>query len=121
MTRGGKHVMKMEKAGERPITLPRHGGKTYGKASRPPSCEGRPTLRHMAQQEYRVRVHEEDGAYWAEVDGLDGCFASGGDLDELREVVVEAITLSLDSDGPTGASTASATAHVDEMRVLVSS
>lgn len=31
MTRGGKHVVKMEKAGERPITLPRHGGKTYGK------------------------------------------------------------------------------------------
>ena len=31
MTRGGKHVMKMEKAGERPITLPHHRGETYGK------------------------------------------------------------------------------------------
>jgi len=75
----------------------------------------------MAQREYRVRVYEEAGAHWAEVDGLDGCFASGGDLDELREAVVEAIMLYLDSDGPTGVSTASATAHVDEMRVLVSS
>jgi predicted RNA binding protein YcfA (HicA-like mRNA interferase family) len=31
MTRGGKHVVKMQKEGFRPITLPRHGGKTYGK------------------------------------------------------------------------------------------
>jgi len=75
----------------------------------------------MAQQEYRVRVHEEDGAYWAEIDGLDGCFASGSDLDELREAVVEAITLYLEEKGSTGSPMASATAHVDEMRVLVSS
>lgn len=75
----------------------------------------------MAQQEYRVRVHEEDGAYWAEVDGLEGCFASGADLDELREAVVEAITLYLEGEAPAGRPTASATAHVDEMRVLVSS
>jgi predicted RNA binding protein YcfA (HicA-like mRNA interferase family) len=31
MTRGGKHVVKMEKEGFRPITLPRHRGRTYGK------------------------------------------------------------------------------------------
>jgi len=31
MTRGGKHVVKMEKEGQRPITLPHHHGKTYGK------------------------------------------------------------------------------------------
>jgi predicted RNA binding protein YcfA (HicA-like mRNA interferase family) len=29
MTRGGKHNVKMEKAGYRPITLPRHRGATY--------------------------------------------------------------------------------------------
>jgi len=29
MTRGGQHVVKMEKAGHRPITLPRHRGATY--------------------------------------------------------------------------------------------
>jgi predicted RNA binding protein YcfA (HicA-like mRNA interferase family) len=30
-TAGGKHVIKMVKEGERPITLPHHGGKDYGK------------------------------------------------------------------------------------------
>ena len=30
-TRGGKHNVKMEKEGRRPITLPRHRGQTYGK------------------------------------------------------------------------------------------
>jgi predicted RNA binding protein YcfA (HicA-like mRNA interferase family) len=29
--RGGKHVIKMTKAGERPITLPHHKGQDYGK------------------------------------------------------------------------------------------
>ncbi|MEX2612343.1 MAG: type II toxin-antitoxin system HicA family toxin, partial [Gaiellaceae bacterium] len=31
MTRGGKHVVKMERPGNRPITLPHHGGGKYGK------------------------------------------------------------------------------------------
>lgn len=30
-TRGGKHNIKMEKEGHRPITLPRHRGQDYGK------------------------------------------------------------------------------------------
>lgn len=30
-TQGGKHVVKMEKAGFRPVTLPKHGGADYGK------------------------------------------------------------------------------------------
>jgi predicted RNA binding protein YcfA (HicA-like mRNA interferase family) len=29
--RGGKHVVKMTKPGKRPITLPRHSGREYGK------------------------------------------------------------------------------------------
>lgn len=29
--RGGEHVVKMTKAGERPITLPHHGGSDYSK------------------------------------------------------------------------------------------
>lgn len=73
----------------------------------------------MAEHEYRVLVHEEDGGYWAEVDGLAGCFASGRDLDELREAVVEAISLYLEDEMSSATSTRSATAHVDEMRVLV--
>lgn len=29
-TLGGKHVVKMEKEGHRPVTLPHHGGSQYG-------------------------------------------------------------------------------------------
>lgn len=30
-SRGGKHVVKMAKPGERPITLPHHHGQSYAK------------------------------------------------------------------------------------------
>ncbi len=41
---------------------------------------------------YRVLVHEEeDGVYWAEVEELPGCFASGDTLDELERDVKAAI------------------------------
>ena len=30
-TQGGKHGVKMEKPGQRPITLPMHNGQEYGK------------------------------------------------------------------------------------------
>ena len=43
---------------------------------------------------YTVQVHEEpDHDPWAEVTELPGCFASGRDIDELREAVAEAIDL----------------------------
>ncbi len=74
----------------------------------------------MSEREFRVLVHEEDGAYWAEVEDLPGCFASGHDLEELREAVVEAITLYLAEGVSKRAPRASATVHIDEMRVLVS-
>lgn len=45
------------------------------------------------QMKFHVMVHEEDGSYWAEVTELPGCFASGDDLEELKEAVVEAIRL----------------------------
>ena len=74
----------------------------------------------MTQREFRVFVHEEDGSYWVDVEGLPGCFASGRDLDELREAVEEAISLYLAGCALEAAPPAVATAHVDEMRVLVS-
>jgi predicted RNase H-like HicB family nuclease len=44
---------------------------------------------------YTVIVHEETeedgGGYWAEVEELPGCFASGDTLDELEKDVREAI------------------------------
>lgn len=75
----------------------------------------------MAEREFRVLVHEEDGSYWAEVADLPGCFASGRNLDELREAVVEAITLYVAGDGDMAVSAQPASrGRVDEMRVLVS-
>jgi predicted RNase H-like HicB family nuclease len=62
----------------------------------------------VPEREFRVLVHEEDGSYWGEVVGLPGCFASGHTLDELREAIVEAITLcaegsDVDVSGPSAA------------------
>jgi len=46
-----------------------------------------------------VHVHQEDdGSLWAEVLDLPGCFASGENLDELREALEEAISLYLTDD-----------------------
>ena len=45
--------------------------------------------------EFHATVHEEDGAYWAEVRELPGCFASGKDLNELQEALIEAISMCL--------------------------
>lgn len=45
--------------------------------------------------EFHATVHEEDGSYWAEVQELPGCFASGKDLNELQEALIEAIGMCL--------------------------
>jgi predicted RNase H-like HicB family nuclease len=75
----------------------------------------------VPEREFRVLVHEEDGSYWGEVVGLPGCFASGHTLDELREAIVEAITLCAEgSDVDVSGLPPRATGRVDEMRVLVS-
>jgi len=67
--------------------------------------------------EFTALIHEEDGSYWAEVKELPGCFASGADLDELKDAVIEAITLYLQADGDE--STTVVAGHVEEMRVLL--
>lgn len=64
--------------------------------------------------EFHAIIHEEDGSYWAEVKELPGCFASGATLDELKDALVEAIGMVLEDSKGTP------TAHVEEMRVLVS-
>ena len=45
--------------------------------------------------EFHATLHEEDGMYWAEVEELPGCFASGKDLNELQEALIEAIEMCL--------------------------
>jgi predicted RNase H-like HicB family nuclease len=48
----------------------------------------------MAKIEFHVDVHEEeDGTFWAEVEELPGCFASGFSFEEVQEAVAEAIQL----------------------------
>lgn len=47
-----------------------------------------------------VHVHrEEDGDLWADVEELPGCFASGRDMNELREALDEAVSLYLSEPG----------------------
>lgn len=42
--------------------------------------------------DYTVRVHHEDGSYWAEVEELPGAFAAGDTEEELWECLVEAVS-----------------------------
>lgn len=46
-------------------------------------------------QEFTADVHEESRSFWAEVVELPGCFATGDNLDELREALEEAVSLYL--------------------------
>jgi predicted RNase H-like HicB family nuclease len=54
----------------------------------------------MAEVVYTVRVHHEPGEeLWAKVLELPGCFAAGGDVEELRRALTEAISLYLSEPG----------------------
>ncbi len=45
-------------------------------------------------------IHEEpEGGYFAEVPALPGCYTEGDTLDELKEMLKEAIQLYLDAAG----------------------
>lgn len=50
-------------------------------------------------QTLNVRVRHEDGSLWATVDEFPGVFATGGDLEELRESLEEGIALWLAEPG----------------------
>lgn len=70
--------------------------------------------------EYTIEVHhEDDGTYWARVRELPGCFATGDDLDELREALQEAISLYLSDDPSNGKLAEFRSLEVGEMKVLV--
>jgi predicted RNase H-like HicB family nuclease len=77
--------------------------------------------------ELTVRVHYEDGAYWAEVLELPGCFASGATLDDLKDALDEAIAMYLENDEAAARSdlldtprqSTRGALRVDEMKVLV--
>ena len=44
-------------------------------------------------KEFRLNIHHQRGQLWAEVEELPGCFASGRDMEELKEALEEAISL----------------------------
>jgi predicted RNase H-like HicB family nuclease len=48
-----------------------------------------------------VHVHHpaDGGDLWADIDELPGCFASGADMEELREALDEAVSLYLSEPG----------------------
>ncbi|MEV5411619.1 type II toxin-antitoxin system HicB family antitoxin [Thermopolyspora sp. NPDC052614] len=48
---------------------------------------------------YTVQIHVEQDGYWAEVQELPGCFASGESIEELREALAEAMSLYLSEPG----------------------
>lgn len=51
---------------------------------------------------YTVLVHHEpdqEYSFWAEVEELPGCFASGRNMDELREALSEAVSHYLSEPG----------------------
>jgi hypothetical protein len=50
-------------------------------------------------QQLHVNVRHEDNAFWATVDEFPGVFATGDDLDELRESLQEGIALILAPPG----------------------
>ena len=67
--------------------------------------------------EFTAIVHQEDGSYWAEVVELPGCFASGFDLDELKEALVESIQACVPEAENGGAAPASV--QLSALRLLV--
>ncbi|MCO5314693.1 MAG: type II toxin-antitoxin system HicB family antitoxin [Solirubrobacterales bacterium] len=48
--------------------------------------------------ELHLKLHAEDGAFWAEVQELPGCFAAGDTLEELTESLNEALALYLEEE-----------------------
>ena len=48
------------------------------------------------ERSFTAVVHQgDDGTFWAQVEELPGCFATGDDLHELQEALVEAIMMYL--------------------------
>lgn len=67
---------------------------------------------------FRAIVHSEDGALWAEIEEMPGCFASGDNLEELVESLTEAISVYLSSAGVTVTVNELRLEPVDEPRLL---
>lgn len=49
----------------------------------------------MATIMFNINVDYEDGMLWGQVEQMPGCFASGENVEELQEALLEAIKLCL--------------------------
>ncbi len=47
--------------------------------------------------ELTAKIHEEDGAFWAEIAELPGCFASADTIEELAAALQEAVSVYVSS------------------------
>lgn len=76
----------------------------------------------MTRTEYTVKVHHDsdDDSYWATVEELPGCFASGFTLDELRNSIGQCIALYLsEDDDPVDPLRITQEVQIGEMRISV--
>jgi predicted RNase H-like HicB family nuclease len=106
---GGKHSVKMTKPGWWPITLAEAWRRRlYARPDRGDTPRDMPERGRRAVSTteagtvYTVRIHHErdqEHPLWAEVKELPGCFASGRDMDELREALSEAVSQYLSEPG----------------------
>ncbi len=62
--------------------------------------------------ELTVTINHEDDHYWAQVDQLPGCFATGDTAGELVDAISEAISLYLADQSPAGAPVATQVASL---------
>ena len=52
----------------------------------------------MKKYFYPAIFHQEDGAYWVEFPGLDGCFTQGENFEEAYKMATEALGLYLEAE-----------------------
>ncbi len=45
--------------------------------------------------QYTLNIRHEDGIYWANIEQIPGCFATGDSMDELMTNMAEAVGLAL--------------------------
>jgi predicted RNase H-like HicB family nuclease len=88
------------------LTRPGSGDRQTGRARMNP--------RRATIMDLTARIRSEEGAYWADVAELPGCFASGDTLDELFESLREGIALCLEDGGRQGGQLRVATATLTD-------
>jgi len=78
-------------------------------------------MRMPGPQQLHIRVRLEDEALWGTVDEFPGVFATGDDLDELRESLQEGIALVLAKPGEDPPAVKLAALHPEPVATTASS